>query len=936
MALIHNTFDPFINGVSQASDANRHPTQCKEMINCIPDVAKGLVRRNPTSPITGHDVLAIEGEEWTYFYDKGLSGAGKERYSLRIYQDSLGAIQAKSVNLDSGKVNDIAFDNDAAESYIKGSFEPNGYSAITAKDTTFLVNKTISPVLDTEATETGDTEVAVTVNWSSLNFKSPTRAIAPSHYTYNGVLIGRDYFEYYGSTTTVLIDNTYTVKVSYGYRDIGRGTGDYYSSDAWRTAINNAVKQALPSYLYSVEFGSAIDANGIVSGTGTKIFIKKRDGSALGATNLSIAFNPILPKGDIDTTVTATESQWYLGESIGSFSGTWVDKGNQYGKEAFAWIEKEDNTSSYEFDIRITTKLLASPFTEVTTSFNRAKGIASKDTLVTATDLTSSINADVNFVAIQSTANKSSVIKILPADTSTHEIISINIDDSFGGLASTAFTKEVGSMTELPANFGFDGTVLKVVGDRDDKFAKYWVKFEQDRWIEWKNPLFETNVDAERMPHLIERLADGTFIVKQYGAWDTRLVGDIDTNANPVIFESIDGASATVKDVFFFQNRLGFVTSNGICLSEVGRYGNFFRTSVLNLLDSDPISTTVNSVQSIDIEYANYLEDSVILFSDKAQFRVAGDKDVISPKNISVSQILSFNINQSIRPVLSGDKLFFATKEGEHTAVIELYLKQGNVIGWNKTTTSIPHYIDEDISQLSTSPSDNMLFIRSNTNPDTLFCYRYAEQNGEQIQSAWFKLKFNGDLKSIYASDGDLFIMLERLQPESALDWIMADGTWDDSKFWRDSSLWKDTQEAKIAALEKMLIAPKEYDLDEYYDTTFVNGSPATFLKATFESFVDAGKWVPSLGGTKDIVGDTRFRTIQVESEPDSEFSLLVTDTQFNRVREIGSIYTVDKRPMVMGNTKNMNISFKSQSDRGFRITKVAYEGTYNTRSRRA
>ena len=129
--------------------------------------------------------------------------------------------------------------------------------------------------------------------------------------------------------------------------------------------------------------------------------------------------------------------------------------------------------------------------------------------------------------------------------------------------------------------------------DADD----YYVKFKpnsgdipgQGAWEETHKPGINTQLAPGSMPHVMIREADGSFTVRPLSAeydealyWATREVGDENSNPPPTF------VGQTVKDMFFYMNRLGFLSSDSVILSQPGDYFNFFAGSAIAVSDADP------------------------------------------------------------------------------------------------------------------------------------------------------------------------------------------------------------------------------------------------------------------------------------------------------------------------------------------------------------
>ena len=80
------------------------------------------------------------------------------------------------------------------------------------------------------------------------------------------------------------------------------------------------------------------------------------------------------------------------------------------------------------------------------------------------------------------------------------------------------------------------------------------------------------------MPHALVRQANGTFTLdalnssSAFGGWSSKEVGDEYSNPNP----SFVGQG--ISNMFFFANRLGFLSEDAVILSQPGDYFNFFQT----------------------------------------------------------------------------------------------------------------------------------------------------------------------------------------------------------------------------------------------------------------------------------------------------------------------------------------------------------------------
>ena len=555
-----------------------------------------------------------------------------------------------------------------------------------------------------------------------------------------------------------------------------------------------------------------------------------------------------------------------------------------------------------------------------------------------ATDLATRIaalHADLN------ASSDGSLVQVSTYENSGWFIESVEAKDSFGDSASFGWGQRVEFMSDLPKNMGKYFKPIVRIGRPDED--GYWVRYTEGAWIEYRDPALYTTINKLTMPHVIKRVYNEVdqrweFIVEQY-EWDTRKVGDEDTNGLPP-FLNVGTEETFLKDVFFYRNRLGLVTENSVSMSEIGEYGNFFRTTVGALLDSDRITTIVESTNAVNIEYALALQDSVVLFADKAQFRFQGGA-VLSPTNFSIQQELAYDMNIDVRPFFMNNAIYFAARRGVYSAIYEMVLSDGSR---SSTATDITahcqYYVDREIEHMSGSPVNGMLFITSKErhklldpeNPDvlsvanTVYVYKMYDEGDQRIQSAWSKWTFNGDLISGVAISENFYALVQRFHALSSYDWLMGDGLWDMAGVWKMGMPWimtPATVTTGLKQIERIRIQPKAWD--------------GVFLDAGFsriDGYVNFGEWVYGREGDRDPRGKLQMRTVQVSAEEGSALRLWVEDKQRGKTREIPAKYALQPRkPMVYGEAKNIRVGIKSEFGKGFRVNMVSLEGTISSRA---
>jgi len=585
-----------------------------------------------------------------------------------------------------------------------------------------------------------------------------------------------------------------------------------------------------------------------------------------------------------------------------------------YLKEGYVWIKSANAANAYTYNVTVT-DINANTVTASTSQTT---------TTAAATALAATINANANFTATA----VGSVIKIIAV---TANIDTVDASDSWGNQASFGWAYKVQFNTDLPKNLGFADAIVKITGSGTNNFATYWLTYAGSQWQETKDPAISNLIDEETMPHILVRNANDTFTFKVFDGWVEGLVGDTDSNPPPSFIETLDNVDPTIKDIFFFKNRLGFITERTVILSEVGEYGNFWRTTTAAVLDSDYIDATVDTTKVISLEYATYLEDAMMLFSDKAQFKLEGGK-VLSPKDIQISQTSAYEININVRPLFMNDKIFFCAIRGEYTAVMQYEVRAASTSSEAiDVSAHVQTYIPNTITKLTGSPINNMLFLTSSVSDDTIWVYKYYDNGADRVQSAWFKWTYNGSIYHAFSLGRNLNILINRNKAVAATNWVVGDGIWDNSKLWDNSQVWVMAPASLVSQdqFEISPIFPQDYLGDFLDDFTTVDN------ETIIPTVVKIGEWVQGGRTGKDIRGHLKFKTIQISSEDGSMFNILVEDVARATSRIIKSKYTVKRKPMVYGDAKNIRISITNSDIVGFRINTVSYEGALTKRDSR-
>ncbi|NDE15494.1 phage tail protein, partial [bacterium] len=261
----------------------------------------------------------------------------------------------------------------------------------------------------------------------------------------------------------------------------------------------------------------------------------------------------------------------------------------------------------------------------------------------------------------------------------------LGVEDGYAGRAMKDCKGKVQKFSDLPL-FGPDGVVFEISGTEDTGFDNYWVRFEKANnantsgvWKETTKPGSILGLNAATMPHILRRNVDGTFTFLPWTWGDRKCGDDVDTVPNPSF------VGQTIADIFFHRNRLGLLTSENTVMSEAGVFGNFFRTTLTALLDTDPIDVAASHTKVSLLNHAVPYQDVLLLFSDKTQFRLAGN-ELLTPKTVNIRPLTELSNTPTVKPVVAASSVYFASENDEWCNLYEYFIdKPAARIGFMST-----------------------------------------------------------------------------------------------------------------------------------------------------------------------------------------------------------------------------------------------------------
>ena len=355
--------------------------------------------------------------------------------------------------------------------------------------------------------------------------------------------------------------------------------------------------------------------------------------------------------------------------------------------------------------------------------------------------------------------------------------LSVSASDGYGNQASQVIKDEVQNFSDLPAEAP-NNMVVEVKGDASNTFDNYYVKFSSSTkvWEETLEPGIANKLDANTMPHVLIRTADGNFRFTQVDgssytisstsfdvpAFGNRTVGDLDSSPTPSF------VGTKMKDIFFHRNRLGFLADENVIMSRSGEQFEFFNETVTDVLDTEVIDVNVAHTKVSILKHAVAFDEKLLLFSDQTQFILVGGAS-LTPGNVSVNVTTEYESLDSVSPVGSGNNVFFGFNKGQFTGVREMYVESdGETNQGEDITANIPKYIPSEVFKFANASNENILVLLSNKTGEknNLYIYQWFFSQGRRLQSAWHKWTIgasaNTEILNVDFIGTTLFLVVQR------------------------------------------------------------------------------------------------------------------------------------------------------------------------------
>lgn len=813
MALINTAIPNLLGGVTQQPDSLREDTNCEEQVNAYPSPVQGLIKRPPVEFMTdgvGTDLGGLNSEDTaTHLINRDTD----ERYILMVKGtgeplDNDGGLVLWDIVNNEAKT--VYFDEDSLD-YLKATDPVRAFKFVTAGDVTFIVNSEIETAMTTDRSSQQavdalvhvrqgayDTEYKIRLNGEEVPYEvtdvSSTPDVVQTSDIASNLLLALEG----GAFITTIDDNAVTLGSG---GDVAVGTAltlGLNSANAMRFTTNFAVAAA------DTLIGQEITFDSIGTSNNTNFKYYYFNGYTTYNT-LAIIKKAVYRIKRVDPAAPLQPTWVELEDVSGRDLLTTADATPYWGVGAAHIKIKESRSTSFpdfvfsraessilihnilgeDFDISTSDSVgdtYIKAFKDETQYFSDLPIIAPDGFRIA---ITGNVESDIDdyHVKFRTRLNEpfgegtweETIGPVVEYDYDKDTMPHILIRQSDG---TFLFKQADGESIPTNVTSGFTlPSASTEIGALDGAVTdNSWVIDGLTEGLEI-TPNDKISVGASGEQSIITggiveggsvllivnpafgALADNTAVNIHLKAdyrpynWEGRKVGDNETNPLPSFI------GKTINNIKFFGGRLMLLAGENDIKSETGQFFNFFRTTVVDLLDTAPIDIASSSNTVSNLRHAIAMNGNLVLFSQDAnQFTLGTGGEALTPSNVAMTQSSYYECDNDCEPVVIGSSIYFAYERGNFAGVKEMTVRDPNADSYQAfdVTDHVPQYLPNSMRSMVAMPQENLLVclpnpldegITGSGSMEDVYIYKFLDRGDERLQSSWskFSLSLYGD-----------------------------------------------------------------------------------------------------------------------------------------------------------------------------------------------
>ena len=752
MANITQTIHSLNAGISQQPDEQKIPGQVKDMLNAVPDITQGLLKR-PAGKFVKTLVGSTDTGKWFHYYrdeNEQYVGQIQRNGTVKMYDCLTG--NAKTVVNAIGNNTYLTHTND------------EDIQTLTLNDFTYINNRSVTAEMDTLTEPEGNYLKEIFIELKSISYAK--------QYAVN----------IFDNTTPSTVSTVTRISV-----DLQKSSNNYCNTSGQMVARNSRASQStrcskaagdsrdafapnVGTRIFSINDGGTLTDDAVSGSHSYQVDVKNSSGNSVNrGTNLyfriattgqSVPFTETTGTAANEVNITTYQARYTTTHDL------------LHGGEGW---EQGDNFTLFMEDAiyKVTVDSVSKSVVQANLALVRPQPTPfDTETTVTAESILGDIRKGITGSATATTGNGFTVTQIGTGLHVTRTGI-FNASTPVGELLNVVAGK-VNDVGDLPSQCKH-GMVVEVVNsaaEEDNYFVKFFGNNNKDgegTWEECAKPGRTIRLKRSTMPVILIRTADGNFRLteldgsnytisgQQYSVpqWDDALVGDDVTNPEP----SFIGKG--ISKMLFFRNRFAILADENIVLSRPGDFTNFFAKSAIQLIASDPIDIAASSEYPAIIYDGIQVNTGLLLFSKNQQFMLTTDSDVFSPTTAKINALSTYNFNFKTNPISLGTTVGFLDNAGKHSRFFEMaQIQREGEPQVIEQSAVVAKLFENDLTLISNS-RENSIILFSEDDQSTLYGYRYFDQITERKLASWFRWTLPGTIKYHCMQDDALYVVIE-------------------------------------------------------------------------------------------------------------------------------------------------------------------------------
>lgn len=784
MNLVNHTISSLWGGVSNQPDNVRIENQCEEAINCSLSVVEGVGKRTPTNFLLKNNLISDTSK--LYLIEKE-----NEKYALIFNIDLNEPISVYDLNTLEKKT--VTYGENSKEYLLNNLTNPKqDLSVLNLSDNTIISNKHV----ECKMVDTYNKYVGVKKSAFGEIVVDLTEIVEGDNIKLDVNTSGLDLFNAFNYV--IQSGDTYaTIKTAIE----SQMDTNFSSQDRNWTHDNTEISESAgvvgcPEFVPDVHFFKyndsrynwAIQRNecGIAG-----VFAYQGDGEVLPGSGLKALFvtEPnITPCGDgtdtynsidefINKAVFVNEDNYDYYNGFFGYESTWDCSTSTEPTPPKLIIKTFIVNSEYDYEYIAQSVNALSNFGDKGIELNQSEGIINITKGVIKTTYTAIVQGDIIATVDSEVINSTKTVDIanaLLSELNSYSKFSenylgtvygnsiwiknkINRDftlsttDSYGDSAMNSFNRRANSQTDLPFRTK-EGFTININANATEE-GGYWLKYNAGEWVETIKPFTNYKIDNSTMPITLKE--DGGEFILETILYNEKLVGDDITTPNPLFINN------KISELFFYKNRLGFISNENLIFSRSDDYFNYFYKTASNVLADDYISIAASD-SSLPIIGIKPFNSQLISFTEKAQYNISSEGQPFSPGSVSATRVITSDSSKNCNLISAGSNLYSTAKNGDFTSVNEYFVQPDTLINDHATVTAhCPKYLPKDIEKITYESNNDILFFKTNVSNE-IYVYNYKWSGNQKVQSAWSKFIFDFDVIDFDIIGSDIYLIIER------------------------------------------------------------------------------------------------------------------------------------------------------------------------------